>query len=33
VFEGPGIIGEITRGLSDALASRRADLAALVGSD
>lgn len=33
VFEGPGIVGEITRGLSDALRSRRADLAALVGSD
>ena len=33
VFEGPGIIGDIARGLSDALASRRADLAALVGSD
>jgi dihydroorotate dehydrogenase len=33
VFDGPGIIGEITRGLSDALASRRADVAALVGSD
>ena len=32
VFEGPGIVGELTRGLSDALRSRRADLAALVGS-
>jgi dihydroorotate dehydrogenase len=32
VFEGPGIVGELTRGLSGALRSRRADLAALVGS-
>jgi dihydroorotate dehydrogenase len=32
VFEGPGIVGELTRGLSDALRSRRADLVALVGS-
>jgi dihydroorotate dehydrogenase len=32
VFEGPGIVGELTRGLSDALRRRRADLAALVGS-
>jgi len=32
VFEGPGIVGELTRGLSEALRSRRADLAALVGS-
>ena len=33
VFEGPGIVGEIARGVSDALRSRRADLSALVGSD
>jgi dihydroorotate dehydrogenase len=32
VFEGPGIVGEIARGLSDALLRRRAALAALVGS-
>jgi dihydroorotate dehydrogenase len=32
VFEGPGIVGELTRGLSGALRRRRADLAALVGS-
>jgi dihydroorotate dehydrogenase len=32
VFEGPGIVGELTRGLSDALRSRQADLATLVGS-
>ena len=32
VFEGPGIVGALTRGLSKALRSRRADLAALVGS-
>jgi dihydroorotate dehydrogenase len=32
VFEGPGVVGELTRGLSDALRSRRGDLAALVGS-
>jgi dihydroorotate dehydrogenase len=32
VFEGPGIVGELTRGLSETLRSRRADLAALVGS-
>jgi len=32
IFEGPGIVGAITRGLADALRSRRSDLAALVGS-
>ena len=32
VFEGPGIVGELTRGLADALRSRRIDLAALVGT-
>jgi len=32
VFEGPGIVRELTRGLSEALRSRRADFAALIGS-
>jgi dihydroorotate dehydrogenase len=32
VFEGPRIVGELTRGLSDALRNRRAALAQLVGS-
>ena len=32
IFEGPGLVGAITGGLAEALRSRRADLAALVGS-
>lgn len=32
VFRGPAIVGELTRGLAEALRSRRVDLAALVGS-
>jgi dihydroorotate dehydrogenase len=32
VFEGPGIVGELTRGLATALRSRRAALSALIGS-
>ena len=32
IFEGPGVVGTITRGLAEALRSRRSDLAALVGS-
>src|SRR5262245_559092 len=32
IFEGPGVVGAITRGLADVLRSRRSDLAALVGS-
>ncbi len=32
VFRGPGVVGELTAGLADALRSRRIDLAALVGS-
>jgi dihydroorotate dehydrogenase len=32
VFEGPGIVGDLTRGIADALRSRRADLSALIGS-
>lgn len=32
VFEGPGIVGELTRGLADAIRSRQADLSALIGS-
>jgi dihydroorotate dehydrogenase len=32
IFEGPGVVGAITGGLADALRSRRADLATLVGS-
>jgi dihydroorotate dehydrogenase len=33
VFEGPGIVGGLTRALASALRSRRADLAALVESN
>jgi dihydroorotate dehydrogenase len=32
VFRGPAIVGELTRGLGDALRSRRIDLAELVGT-
>jgi len=33
VFRGPAIVGELTRGLMDAVRSRRIDLAELVGTD
>jgi dihydroorotate dehydrogenase len=32
IFRGPGLVGELTAGLADALRSRRVDLAALVGT-
>ncbi len=32
IFRGPGVVGELTAGLADALRSRRVDLAALVGT-
>jgi dihydroorotate dehydrogenase len=32
VFRGPAIVGELTRGLGNALRSRRIDLAELLGT-